>query len=491
MASSLRLVTVIGAALALGACSSPASSTPLSELEVLEPDAVLAEAESFFQEQVVSALPETATTPEDGGKCFFSGTDPVLAPVLYCGPVRHLGADVPAWHSVPLTVKAGREEILLSVNAEDGFFEVKDPPQALNRPDDVQAPELADLPEPDAPPFPDADFARLLTEDSLDTTASWESLDEPPVVNAPAATFRVTARAQLETLPAHLAEAEEQVSHYAPAEGQTVTAWKLEVLDSVVPGPPGSGWGGRDGARDASARLSVPSGSQRIPVEGADSSLWGSSDVFTVECENSVPCDTTTGRYVLLTSTPEGGSRLIVSTDGQDQILNLDDGSIETSVSSVADERSQLVSQLSTTWPRNDVTILTEEAAEEDGLGSLGSDITLTYAGQLDAAFLSPFHWEGGWAEPGRAWLTVPIENDPQSVTGYLDMEYDRQATYTLTTGEDVTEVADVGTFTFDVPADFTQGEFRYRPTGHAVYMDSPFAFEADEGLSIEIAFEE
>lgn len=492
-------MTALFAVLMLGACSAQSSTVPLAEQEVAADnvDAVLTDAEALFNQRIVADLPTGTTTLEDGGRCFLSGHEAAPDADLYCGPVRNLGAEAPTWYSIPMTVKADRESLLLSLDHEERFVSVDTEPQSLHRPDDLTPPGLADLPEPEAPPFPEANFARLLPEGSLDATVPWEVLEEPAVLHAPAATLRVTAAAQLETLPATLTTSEEAAPFYRPADGQTVSAWKLEVLQPIVPGPPKSGWSPRQGARDASARLSVPSGAQRLPVEESTSDSYGSipgetsSGTFTVECTDGVPCATQGGRYVLLVSTGEEDGRLVVSTDGEDQTLSLSDGTIESSVSAVADERSQLETRLSTTWPRQVLTILTQDEADEAGYRYLFSDVTLTYAGQLDSAYLSPFHWEGGWAEPGRAWLSVPVDSDPQQLRQASELSYDPGATYTLVIGDEVLGPAHMGTPVFDVPADFTSGEFRYRPTGSVQVDGSPVAFQAEEPLSVEIEFGE
>lgn len=171
--------------------------------------------------------------------------------------------------------------------------------------------------------------------------------------------------------------------------------------------------------------------------------------------------------------------------------MNLQDGAVESSVSTVADERSQLEVQLSTTWPREVLTILSQDEAEELGFDYVYSDVTLTYSGQVRAAYLSPFHWEGGWAEPGRAWLTVPIDSDPQQVNRASSLTYDRRATYRLTIDGETLQPAAVGTQTFDVAEDFTTGTFHYRPTGSVEIEGSPVAFEAEESLTVDITFED
>lgn len=485
-------LTVTALILALGACSSHARTEPLAEQEIQDPLGTLEQAEMAFAAQVANSLPATSTTMSGGGQCFFSGDENRPDPLSYCGPVRHLGVTTPVWHTVPLTVKADRDGRHYSVVEEQGFTAIETPPSGLHRPDDVSPAALEDLPEPDVPPFPKTNVALLLPEGSLDADASWETLEAPAVLNAPAATFRVTATAILDTVPSSLADSEDPVPYYRPADGQRITAWRLEVLDSVVPGPERNTWFGADGARDASARLSIPSGSQRLPVEDQSLATFGSeSDTFTIDCTNGVPCDTRTGRYVLFVSTSDEQDYLTVSTDGQDQTLNLGDGAIESSVSTVADERPQLETRLSTTWPREVLTILTQDEADELGYDYVYSDVTLTYAGQLNSAYLSPFHWEGGWAEPGRAWLSIPIDSDPQQVSQARNLVYDRGATYTLSVGGETLQPAGVGTQTFDVPDDFTTGTFRYRPTGSVEASESPVAFEAEEGLTVEIAFEE
>lgn len=485
-------VAVAVAVVALGACSSSTGTTPLAEQEVVSPLATLQEAEIIFAAQVANALPVASTTPAGGGHCFFSGDEDRPDAISYCGPVRHLGVAEPIWHSVPLEIAATREGLLYSLTEEPQFTAVEAPPPKLHRPDGVLPAALEDLPEPDVPPFPMANVALLLAEGSLDADAAWEALEAPVVLNAPAATFRITATASLDTLPATLVDSEEPVPYYRPADGQRVTAWKLEVLDSIVPGPERRNLFVSGDARDASARLSVPSGSQRLPVENQSSAMLGSgSGSFTVDCTGGVPCDTRTGRYVLFISTADEQDRLTVSTDGQDQTLNLRDGVIESSVSTVADERSQLEVQLSTTWPREVLTIMSQDEAEELGYDYVYSDVTLTYAGQLRSAYLSPFHWEGGWAEPGRAWLSVPIDSDPQQVNRASDLTYDRGATYTLVVDGETLQPAEVGTQTFRVTDDFTAGTFIYRPTGSVEISGSPVAFEAEESLTVEIAFEE
>ncbi|OLT40238.1 hypothetical protein BJF86_05415 [Serinicoccus sp. CNJ-927] len=327
---------------------------------------------------------------------------------------------------------------------------------------------------------------------------TWEPL-EGVSIHAPAATFEITGTAELDEVPASLAydgAADEDAAvssspFYVPAEGQRVTAWQLEISPSVVPGFEPVGWGGPE-TRDATARLSVSSGAQRLPIEPHEDT----QDPLGASCTAGLPCShITPGRYVMVTSVAkEGPQELIVSTDGEDQVLDLQSGEVTSSASLLAEQRSDLELQTSTTWPREVYTILTEAEADEQGYRWTYSDVELTYAGSVNSVLLVPYDEHLGWAQEGRAWLSVQITDDPRRLQQGSELQYDRGRTFQLMVGdESLTPVGDEAMtdyLVFDVPSDFTAGEFRYRPTGSFVLDDSPLEFQAENSFTLEILFE-
>lgn len=495
----------IALAVVLAGCSGGGGgSTPVGEMEVQNAQDVIDQADAAFADSVIAGLDGTTTSGDDT-RCFFAGAE-ASATQIMCGPLRELGSDQGAWYSSPVTRKANRDGIVLSLASADQWSE-GEAGDGLTRPDGAEPADVAALPEPAAPPFPESNIARLLPEDSLDADVAWDELAEPATVHAPSATITATASARLEQIPAALAGGPEEETaegsspapFYAPADGQSVSVWKVELSASTISGPGAEGWSDSEG-RDASARLAVTSGEQRLPVEGSAQSGLGDGssegEAFRVACDDGLPCPENSGRYVLLISaSADSDPELIVSTDGADQVLNLASGEIASSVSALAEQRGELTMRASTTWPKETYTILTEDEGEEQDL-DIYDDVTLAYAGQVTTVYLSPFERNAGWAEADRAWLIVPIEDDPQDLEWSADdLSYDRAKTYTLEVGkETLTPAEGVGsedTIVFDVPADFTQGTFNYLPTGTVVVDDSPVSFTADETFTLDIAFEE
>lgn len=496
--------------LALASCSSGPTSTEVND-EVINAESVLPEVEAAFAEQIAANLDGQTTTVDGGASCFLS-TVSVEEPngQIYCGPLRTLGNAEGAWFWAGSSAKLTREGIKMEWDASTGFMPVDgEVPSDLRGPSGQEPPPVDSLPEPQAPAYPETDFARLLPETSLDADISWEELPEPLVINTPAATFVINGSAALEQIPATLVGQEAGDRQpgattsappiFVPAEGQTMTVWRVAIEEPVVSGPQDEGWSPPEGTRDASTRLTFPLDGQRIPVispvEATPFNEGEPGEPFTVSCLDGIPCEPEPARYVLLTSLPDAGTpSLTFSTDGQDQTLDLSTGEVSSEVSSVADDRTGLVSRVSTTWPRREMTILTEEEAQEIDEYFSG-EVTYAYAGRVENAYLSPFHKTLGWADAGRAWLVVPVRSNPNEVDGAYgnDRRSDIAQTYTFAVGDDELEAVDAteDNITFDVPVDLSTGEFRYQPTGTLEVRGSPVDYRADEPLTVTITFEE
>lgn len=507
-----RVRTVVGVAVcagALAACASGPEATEVND-ELLNANEVIVQAEEMFRDHIESNLDGQTTTAEGGTRCFVPSISvDDLDARLFCGPLRELGGAEAVWYASDAHAKLTREGIELSWNPEYGFAPLEEAVPELNRPDGEAPVAVADLPEPEAPPYPESNIARLLPESSLDAEVTWEELAEPVTINTPAATFVIEASATLEQIPTSLASSspgegaatdatpsEQAPPFYSVAEGQAVTAWQVAVQEPVITGPPDDSWSPPEGTRDASTRLTVPVGGQRIPVEGEqDPYTTGAASAFAVACTDGVPCTPETSRHVLFMSIDESETpALTFSTDGADQSVDLRDGQLTSTMSAVADARTSLVSRVSTTWPRQEMTVLTEDEAKEIAEYFYG-DLTYAFAGQIDSVYLTPFHKTLGWAGEGRAWLVVPVSSDPMEVEGVPDgaRSYDMTETYSLVADGETYTITDASesTFTSDVPDTIVSAEFLYRPTGTIEVDGSPVSFQADEALTATITFEE
>lgn len=493
------------ALLLLAGCSG--GDSVAQDLGVANAEEFITELDADFDSSIVSQLDETKTASEETERCFLSGTEK-LNPNVFCGPLRVLGSDEGLWYAAPITQKEGEDGVVLS-RAPAEWLESSVGPD-LHRPDGIEPADVTVLAEPTAPTMEEQNFARLLPEGDLDAVVEWEEMEEL-TVRAPATDLSVTGGAELDQIPGELVASlerspEEEAAvmgelpnHYRPADGQRVTAWKVSLNEPTISGPMTSGYRVAE-PLDASARLSVTSGTQKLPVEDVgDQQGWGASQeegAFTINCSDGVPCSGASERYVLLISAAaDNPAELIVSTGGEDQKINLDAGKLSSAVSTVADSRSTLTLNTSEVWPAQTHTITSEEELNEMEGMYANDDLTLTYAGSIPAVYLVPFERTEGWAQEGRAWLVIRIEDDPQDVTEGQDLEYDRAKTYTLVTGDEtLTPAAGADSrIIFDVPDDFSAGTFTYRPTGkvNLNLLDSPVPFAVESGNELEIEFEE
>lgn len=496
-------------ALMVAGCSGGDSRA--QDLGVANADEFIAELDADFDSSIVSQFDETVSASEGTERCFLSGTEK-LNPNAFCGPLRVLGSDEGLWYAAAITQKEGADGVVLS-RASVGWMESAAGLE-LHRPDGIEPADVTALAEPTAPRMEEQNFARLLPEGDLDAVVDWEEIEEV-TLRAPATDLSVTATAELNQIPSELitpssgddgdpeegtGEAWGSPSYYRPADGQRVTAWKVSLSEPTISGPATTGWRVAE-AMDASARLSVTSGTQKLPVEAVvDQQGWGTAaqeeDAFTVSCPDGVPCLGTSERYVLLINADaDTPAELIVSTGGEDQKVNLDEGTVSSSVSSVANSRSTLSLSTSEVWPAQTHTIMSEEELDEMEGMYANEDLALTYAGSIPAVYLMPFERTEGWAPEGRAWLIIRIEDDPQNVSSGQDLEYDWASTYTLTVGDDtLTPAAGAESrIIFDVPEDFSAGTFTYRPTGKVTlnYLESPVSFAVESGNELKIEFEE
>ncbi|HEY9410037.1 MAG TPA: hypothetical protein VIP77_10705 [Jiangellaceae bacterium] len=490
-------IALAATAMFLTACSGDA--VEVGGLAVGNSEAVLADADSAFDDLVKPGVDDGTTTVAEGSQCFFHREgDRGVADNVYCGPLRVLGASPDdAWYAVPVEPTASTSEkvSLGVVDAEPELTSIS--VDELFRPDGAEPVEVEALDEPQAPESPVSDVAVLAGVDSVQLDAGFEELDEPYRLVTPSAVITVEASADLEVIPAAVVSAvnsdssyeEDAPSLYRPADGQKVRAWQVTVGSAPEIGPEADYY---SDYRDASTSLAVGVGTQRLTIAG---DLSYDTDTAAIACEQ-VQCPATDqAKYVLIVSAEgDDPASLIATVDGADQTLSLEDGALDSDVTAVAYSREKLAQQVSTTWETKTIAVQTQAQLEADQPDyCCAEDVNFTFGGEVQRVYLSPFDQSRGWAPAGKAWLVVPIGNDPRGDSTHHDFSIDWTKTWSLVVGDTVipseAQGEDVGAAVFVVDETFTEGTFTYSPAGSMQIADKTYPIATSDPLTLPITF--
>lgn len=245
--------------------------------------------------------------------------------------------------------------------------EAPDPTASVDTEADESSPTTVEL-EPVAAGF-------LSEEVGKDITTSGTIRPEKAEVVTPAGTLKLTQVQTVDSLTPEQIGLEavtddgSEVLAYGPAEGEV-----FRVVDlSFVP------WEGAAG-EGTTAELS-------ISIAGSQQHLHALDQELEVR---------------LLASLPEGGStQFVVSSEGHDQFVDVLTGERADDDVAAAYYRSNTVQE-----PHHKLTIESISFPTETTTGPYGDLVTdLSY--EVDSATLSAWTNDGGWAEPGSAWMAV------------------------------------------------------------------------------------
>lgn len=485
------------------------SSVAVQGQELKDPEQALTKAEQEWRSGIRSVTDDDTATVSKDSRCYFRETgEDEVGNHIYCGPIRRLGVPTDhAWDVLSFKVAVSQEgEGTVRLAGATKRHQAVDLDN-LFRPGGEDPVEAASLDKPKAPRASVSDFAAMVAAGELDLKAKFTAFEDEPKLITPSAAITVTAKADLSVLPKSVASLssgangkKKGASYFRPAAGQHVTAWRV----TIGPGPDKpeanlseDSWGSdTEGARDASTTFAVRAGGQRLVVHGAspesDGSFYGSDseqESFAISCE-VLPCSGSgTNQYTLIASTSADESSLVVTVDGADQTLSLSDGERSSEVSTVEYSRRRVTQQVSTTWPTETVTVSFGEYDENE----------LKYGGQIDSVYLTAFDFRSGWAPKGKAWLEIPMQNDPAAERYSDDWSLDSNSWKLKTEDKTYTPKRNAGadgTVVFLVPDDFTAGTFVYRPTGAAKGYDDDFndvtkPFTAKKPLKLKISLPE
>lgn len=357
-------------------------------------------------------------------------------------------------------------------------------------------------PTPEGPESPVSDLALIAAADSVHLDADFNQLDEPYRLITPAAVVTVTASAELDTVPDVLVAAAGEADGSGddgdalrPADGQAVRAWQITVgpPPEIAPPPRNTGIATGQG-RDATTSLFVDVGGI-LDLVGDLSTSAEPATYVDIYCE-SVQCPAIGPvEYVLLTSGPSGESAGLIAHVGEtEQRLSLEDGSLDTGVSTVAYSRESLTQQVSTTWEDKTLAIRTEDQvlADQPNWCCYG-DVTFTYGGGVEQVYLSPFDFALGWAPAGKAWLVVPVNSGPRPDDSVYVSTLDLTKSWTLTVGETSIPSEPPGEYSnvavFQVDDTFTEGTFAYSPVGVVDAGEMEYPIPPTDPLTAQISF--
>ncbi|HCM95102.1 MAG TPA: hypothetical protein DIT09_10825 [Glutamicibacter sp.] len=470
------------------------------------------QADQVFAETIANAPADSLSSTEDS-KCFYEkGEGDDITQVAHCGPVKILGKES-NWLPISFETKIDSDsqkilsEPMLSESASN-------PSGELFRPDGDKPADAESVAQPVGPQTTQKNFAAVVPLDSLRSPLNFEEeLEKPSVLKAPAANVSITQKAKDQLVPGEVikslvggtssssASAEGNLEFYRPAEGQTLSMYKVSISapDELSP-ELAAGWIQPKDAKDAGLSLSVKSGSQRLNIVGslatATSYASNNSDTATISC-SAVPCESRDGKDYLLVVSSEDSSEpsLVGTTDGKDQTVSLSSGEVTSSVSSVAYERDRLRQQVSAAWGTQ-----TEEIVNQKTVGEKGEPVSLTFGGSIGSAYLTPFETTNGWAAEGKAWLVMQVDDmQIDSGTFSTDPSVDWPKSWIAKTDKDTFNAQPEGfsdRAVFEVPAELKKANVAFQPTGVVKYkfMDGDYnvdrkqkAFTVKEALKVEV----
>ncbi len=177
------------------------------------------------------------------------------------------------------------------------------------------------------------------------------------------------------------------------------------------------------------------------------------------------------GDHVLVVSVPVGDdAALVLTEEGREQTLDLRTGRRGEEVSLLYQRPTVTVSGEFDSWVRSQgVTLYNPLSPGEVPL-----------RGEVDDAALLAYHPQTGWAEVGRAWLTLWLDLD-ELLDPLAKITLAAQESFTLTDAAGRTTAAQPGEVTvrpllssnpssgvllFEVPEEFRSGTVRFTPTG-------------------------
>ncbi|MGO1972918.1 MAG: hypothetical protein ACTH2Q_08150 [Propionibacteriaceae bacterium] len=482
-ATGLLIITLAG-------CSQSISSEGF-DIDNAEETATAA-LEQLKEDNADALAQKSATLSPDAG-CFFVKENPEAEEVsrtMACGPVRRLGvAAENVWDQYAVKLaQTGKSKVTAEVEG------VQEPAVAMDTALFVSAtgtdPAAADTaPEPTPPPTDVKDKAVLADElTSVDTPLT--DLDEPWTLKTPAGIVQVTATADLEVVPAQLlsengdsgegdgSEGDGGVNappYYAPAEGQHVKAFRVKVTPSDLQAAPGGNDFSNSSEVSLKTQVTLNTDGQKLAITGGSQDQSGNggeaSDTYTISC-TQVPCEgQSASEQILLTTTPtDKPMQLAAAVNGETQAINLDDGTLESKVSTVDYERSER--------GRDVNEQLRAKAAVKAGSDD-DRNFDCTFVVDVTKAHLGGFDPDKGWAPAKKAWLAFELDNFDRNSSSYdcgyfQDTDFARDMT--LKVGKSTVKATHAGDdkALFEVPADVTEVTFQWTPSGTFKLDDNP-----------------
>ncbi|MCB7135202.1 hypothetical protein LGQ04_01355 [Cellulosimicrobium marinum] len=472
---------------------------------IVNADEFLTEADALFDEVFADVDVDVARVAP-GARCYLENLgDREISDELYCGPVRLLGYDEP-WFTMSFTTNVRDDEVVLS---EPVVGDYRSPTGTLFRPDGQEPDDPASLAPPDGPRTSLKDFAALVPLDAV-RSIELNGIEKPAEIRAPAATVTVSAQVVLEHIPVPVLGALDpstplDASLYRPAENQTLTGWQIDIADPPDLGPSDeySAWAAREQYRDASLSLAVGVGSQRLAVVGGPADTanpLGAQDgdgVAKIPCA-AVPCTPPDpARYLLVVSSSSSEEpALVAMTDGEEEIVHLAGGEVETEHSRAAYSDLPTVRQVSVAWgTKTFETVSSEERGTYDR-----SPISYSYGGDIASVYRTPFDAVHGWAPDGRAWLVVPLQNASHGARG-TDSSLNWSESWVAEFGDEGIHAepatSDDDRAVFLVDSDATTFTVSFRPVGSIEYSRIDTSgmtqhrktFSAPEVLTFDVSF--
>lgn len=480
-ATGLLIITLAG-------CSQGISA---EGFDIENAEETAAAALGLLKEDNADALGQNTNTLSPDANCFFVKENPEAEEVsrtMACGPIRRLGVPVEnAWdqYAVELS-QTGKGKVSAEVDGVQEVAVAMDTALFVSANGaDPAAPDTA--PEP-VPPATDVKNKAVLADEVTAVDAQFTDVDGPWTVKTPSATLQVTATADLEVVPAELLTDSGSTGegdgsegdgyappYYAPAEGQQVKAYRVKISPPDIQSAPSTSSWSESSEVGLSTQVTLNTDGQKLAITGGDQQESGngseSSDTYTLSCK-SMPCEgQSASEQILLSTTPaDKPMQLAATVNGESQTINLDDGKVESAVSTVDYERSERTRDVNEQL-RSKAAVKTDDEYDPDYDCTFVVDVTKAHLGGFDP--------DKGWAPAKKAWLAFELDNFDRNSSSYdcgsfKDAEFARDIT--LTVGKDTIKAshADDDDVLFEVPAEVTEATFQWTPSGTFARDNTP-----------------
>lgn len=532
----MAALTAMGVALIASAGCAPKVASTGQKLA--DPSQPLQTALDRLKKDNYAGIQNNSITVSSATECFYilaSKDAKGISDQAVCGPIRRLGlSDDQVWDRYQLTFKSdGDGNAVATVGGHTAQGVSVDTGLLISPAGDKPA-AATDLPAPQAPQTSVTDRAVAVAENATPAGLTFTPPGKPVKLITPAATITVTGVAQPRNVPGALVAGQNdpagKAAYYRPAPDQKLYAYQLQISkppDAALP----AATAGSTQIKDPSTSVELRAGTKTVPISD-QTGTSNASSTLNIPCAASgsaaYPCKPRTTKITILATVPATGPVSVSAVSaGAKQSVDLGTGAVESTVSTIEYDRTQLTSKIGKRLKTGPYRTRLQVPAGQDqnstrqtSTGQTSNDQTSTgqsgqpgqkgkdkpkiitaearWSMKVGSISLAGYDPTLGWAPKGQAWLivstskykhkefgatftdhraeslTATVDNAEQPVKAPTDAELAKDA------GADVN-------WTFAVPDDATTATISFRPTGTVSADGVSAGFTSDQTDTLQV----